>query len=81
MAVADSASQEAPTRVDSAMFVDEAMLRWPATVGVFIRFRMKCVGCPFGVFHTVEHACEEQALDKAPFLAALERATTSAGGG
>ena len=33
------------------------------TVGVFIRWRMKCVGCPFGVFHSIEHACEEHVLE------------------
>ncbi len=75
MVVADSRSQEALARVDSTMLVDEVMRRWPDTVGAFIRFRMKCVGCPFGVFHTIEHACEEHSTDKMAFLAALERAT------
>jgi hybrid cluster-associated redox disulfide protein len=60
--------------IDSKALVDEVMRRWPATVGVFMRWRMKCVGCPFGVFHSVEHACEEHAQDLARFLAALEAA-------
>jgi hybrid cluster-associated redox disulfide protein len=64
----------APARIDPKALVDEAMRRWPATVGVFMRWRMKCVGCPFGVFHSIEHACEEHEQDLARFLAALEAA-------
>jgi hybrid cluster-associated redox disulfide protein len=59
-------------RIDPTAMVDEVMRRWPPTVGVFMRWRMKCVGCPFGVFHSVEHACEEHEQELATFLAALQ---------
>jgi hybrid cluster-associated redox disulfide protein len=55
------------------LLVDDVMRRWPQTVAVFIRRRMKCVGCPFGVFHTIEQACEEHSIELAEFAAALER--------
>jgi hybrid cluster-associated redox disulfide protein len=60
-------------KIDAQALVDDVMRRWPATVGVFIRLRMKCVGCPFGVFHSIEHACQEHALQVETALAALER--------
>lgn len=51
--------------------VDEVMRRWPATLAVFIRFDMKCIGCPIAPFHSVEDACREHALENAQVLAAL----------
>jgi hybrid cluster-associated redox disulfide protein len=59
--------------LDAQASVDDVMRRWPATVGVFIRLRMTCVGCPFGVFHTLAQACEEHGLPIEAVLAALER--------
>lgn len=38
------------------------MSRWPATIGVFIAFRMHCVGCPIGMFHKLEDAAAEHHL-------------------
>ena len=58
---------------DPRHLVDDAMRRWPHTVSVFLRWRMKCVGCPFGVFHSIAHACEEHSVDLPKFLDDLER--------
>jgi len=58
---------------DPKHLVDEAMRRHPHSVRVFLRWRMKCVGCPFGVFHSIAHACEEHSVDLGEFLSALER--------
>ncbi len=33
--------------------VAEVMQRWPATVPVFIRYCLACVGCPFAPFETL----------------------------
>ena len=70
----------AEARIDPNSTVDEVMRRWPATIGVFIRWRMKCVGCPFGTFHTIEHACLEHGTDAPSFLAALRTAVAGAEG-
>jgi len=43
-------------------------------VGVFMCWRMKCVGCPFGLFHSVEHACGEHGIEPAKIVAALQAA-------
>lgn len=67
-------------RIDPQSTVDGVMRRWPATIGVFIRWRMKCVGCPFGTFHTIEHACLEHGTDAPSFFAALEMAVVEAEG-
>ena len=53
------------------------MRRWPATIRVFLDFRMACVGCPITPFHTVADTCREHRADPVAFLAAL-RATASA---
>ncbi|MGA7073685.1 MAG: hypothetical protein WBZ30_19965 [Bradyrhizobium sp.] len=34
--------------------VGEVMTAWPATVRVFLDFRMGYVGCPISGFHTVK---------------------------
>jgi hybrid cluster-associated redox disulfide protein len=51
--------------------VDDVMREWPETIRVFLEFRMRCVGCPIGAFHTVDDACREHGVDRARFLAAL----------
>ena len=58
----------------SDMLVDEVMRRWPWTIRTFVQWDMKCVGCPFGVFHSIDHACDEHGTDREAFLAALHEA-------
>lgn len=71
-----------PIAIDPNMTVDEIMRRWPATIRVFLRHRMLCVGCPIGIFHTVRDACDAHLLDEQPFsrdlLAAMQADTTHA---
>ena len=57
--------------------VGEVMGAWPATIRVFLDFRMGCVGCPIATFHSVDDACKEHGVDRDEFLAAL-RATAEA---
>jgi hybrid cluster-associated redox disulfide protein len=52
--------------------VDQVMHRWPATIRVFMDFRLSCVGCPIATFHSVEEASREHKIDGAAFLAALQ---------
>lgn len=54
--------------------VDDVMRRWPGTVTVFLRNRMRCIGCPVGRIHTVAEACGEHRLDPAAVLDDLRRA-------
>jgi hybrid cluster-associated redox disulfide protein len=51
--------------------VGEAMTARPATIRIFLGFRMGCVGCPISAFHTVDGACKEHGVDRDEFLAAL----------
>jgi hybrid cluster-associated redox disulfide protein len=51
--------------------VDDVMSESPQTIGVFLRFGMRCVGCPIACFHTVDDACREHAVDREAFLEAL----------
>ncbi|HMM14366.1 MAG TPA: DUF1858 domain-containing protein [Parvibaculum sp.] len=57
--------------IDEEMTVADLMDRWPGTIGVFIRHRMSCVGCPVSPFHSIRVACAEHGVPLAPFLAAL----------
>jgi len=54
------------------MTVDQVMHRWPATIRVFIDFKLSCVGCPIATFHSVAEASHEHKLDGGAFLAALQ---------
>lgn len=54
--------------------VDEIMRKWPATVAVVLRYKMLCVGCPIGTFHTVAEACREHQIDETRFILDLESA-------
>lgn len=54
------------------MVVDEIMRKWPATVPVVLSYRMLCVGCPIGTFHTVAEACREHQVDETRFILDLE---------
>jgi hybrid cluster-associated redox disulfide protein len=51
--------------------VDNVMSGSPATIKVFLDFRMGCVGCPIACFHTVDDACREHGVDREAFLKAL----------
>lgn len=54
------------------MTVDEVMSRWPASIRVFIDFRMKCVGCPIAAFHSVEAASREHEIYDPALLRSLQ---------
>jgi hybrid cluster-associated redox disulfide protein len=60
--------------IESCLLVDDVMSRWPATIRVFLDFRMSCVGCPIATFHSVDEACHEHGVDRASFMAALHNA-------
>ena len=54
------------------MTVDQVMNRWPASIRVFMDFKMGCVGCPIATFHSVDEAGREHGIDGGAFLAALQ---------
>jgi hybrid cluster-associated redox disulfide protein len=51
--------------------VDDVMNAHPATIRVFLDFKMGCVGCPIACFHTVADACSEHGIDRTALLEAL----------
>lgn len=48
--------------------VDQIMRRQSATIRVFLRYRMRCIGCPLGPFHSVGYACAEYGLGRERFI-------------
>lgn len=61
-------------RLQTESLVDDVMRTWPATIPVFLRYRIKCVGCPIGPFHTIHDACREHNADPVCFLSDLRAA-------
>ncbi len=60
--------------LDDDMTVEAIMRRWPAAVPVMARYRMLCIGCPVGAFHTISDACAEHGLDEEAVVAELMQA-------
>ena len=48
--------------------------RYPAAVGVFMDYRLRCVGCPAEKFHTVRDTAKNHELDLDHFTRALQGA-------
>lgn len=65
-------------RIDPDQTLHDLMEQWPATIEVFLRHKMLCVGCLVTPFHTIEDACAEYRLDQAAFEAELRDAIISA---
>ncbi|WP_226553215.1 DUF1858 domain-containing protein [Celeribacter naphthalenivorans] len=66
------------TRIsDPDLTLNDLMTTWPATIDVFLRHKMLCVGCLVTPFHTVEDACAEYRLDQDSFLGELRAAINS----
>ena len=42
--------------LDLKMTVSELMRSYPAAIGIFIRNKMPCIGCPAEAFHTIDDA-------------------------
>ena len=51
--------------------VMEIMDHWPATLAVFMRHRMLCIGCMVAPFHTLSDACLEHHLDEQQIIEEL----------
>jgi len=64
-------------RVELSQFVDDVMRRWPATIRVFLNYRMRCVGCPIACFHTIEDASREHEVDRVRFMADIRAAAAT----
>jgi hybrid cluster-associated redox disulfide protein len=62
---------EARMAIDSYLLVDDVMTRWPATIRVFLDFKLGCVGCPIASFHSVDDACREHGIYPGCFMSAL----------
>ena len=72
----DAGLTEAKMTIGFDSPVNEVMSGWPATIRVFLDFRMGCVGCPIACFHTVDDACSEHRIDREAFMNALRIATS-----
>ena len=66
-----------PRDINSCQSVDDVMRRWPATISVFLRYRMACVGCAIGPFHTIEEVSAEYGLVASTFIGELRDAAAA----
>jgi len=53
------------------LFMDEIMERWPATIKLFLEYRMACVGCSMSSFDTLGDALQAHDLPQEVVLRAL----------
>ena len=59
------------------MTVDQVMSRWPASIRIFLDFKLSCIGCPIASFHSVDEASREHRVDGDAFLTALRAVAAS----
>jgi hybrid cluster-associated redox disulfide protein len=57
--------------IEAKSLADDVMRRWPSTIRVFLERRLRCVGCPFGRFHTLEEVSQLHSKDLHALMAAL----------
>ncbi|MCB8961762.1 MAG: DUF1858 domain-containing protein [Ardenticatenales bacterium] len=60
--------------ISPEMSIADLMRNWPATIAVFQRHRMACVGCAIAPFNSVAKAAEIYGLPLETFLAELQAA-------
>ncbi len=63
--------------ISSHLTAAEVMQRWPATVPVFIRHCMACVGCPFAPFQTLAEIPAIYGVRLDDFICELQQAIDS----
>lgn len=56
--------------------IDWVISEFPATVPVFLRWRMQCVGCPIARFESIAEACANYDHPVERFLAELRMAVS-----
>jgi hybrid cluster-associated redox disulfide protein len=57
--------------IEAHSLADDVMRRWPSTIRVFLDRKLRCVGCPFGRFHTLEEVTQLHRDDLHAFMSAL----------
>ena len=65
-------------RLDT-MTLDTIMARWPATVRVFVDWRLHCVGCPIANFHGLGDSAAEHGYPLDALKQAVQQAIEIAG--
>ncbi len=63
--------------ISSNLTAAEVMQRWPATVPVFIRYCLACVGCPFAPFETLAEIPVIYGLQLEDFMRDLQQSIDS----
>ena len=75
MVRAGARTQEEPAvSLAPDMLVADVIARWPATVPVFLRRKLGCVGCAMGPFDSLSEVALTYGLDLAALVAELEAA-------
>ena len=64
--------------ITADLAVGEVMRRWPATIRVFLRHRMGCIGCAMAEHDSIAVASAEYAVSLGRLLADLEATAAEA---
>ena len=65
--------------LDSKMTISELIRIHPSAMGVFIKRKMLCVGCPTEAFHTLEDVARMHDIAMEQLLRELREASNSSG--
>ena len=76
----EAALSEQTGQITAATIVEQVVTRHPATVPVFLRWRMHCVGCPIARFETIAEACRVYGRPVDRLLAELHAAASGSNG-
>jgi hybrid cluster-associated redox disulfide protein len=68
-------------QISAAARIEHVVTRYPATVSVFLRWRMHCVGCPIARFETIADACRIYRRPADRLVAELQAAAADRNGG
>lgn len=68
------------TAIAATANVEQVLTEYPATVPIFLRRRMQCVGCPIARFETIADACRIYHFPVTGFVAELQQAASGRSG-
>lgn len=60
--------------ISPQMMIADIMEQWPATVAVFLKYQLACVGCSLNAFRSLEEGLRTYGLPQEAFLADLQQA-------
>lgn len=62
-------------KITENMKIEEVIKSWPATVSVFLKYGLHCLGCPMAAPETIKEAAKLHQVEIKKFIRELNKAT------